>query len=238
MKFGGRSERTAGDMSADAISKEDLFAGAFEVTRIPFKIEDEIMIRSQTMPAHRAKTTIVGAVHGDFILIREPLVVVNNRLLAIFDGGIEASYFTEGYRYNFFTRYRGHTLNDIVCISYPQKALVKQIRKHRRIRVNIEMKYAMIGTANWLSGDILDISQGGCRVVTKSKGAVTKGMKALLVFSLPNESEINDLRAEVVRCRPIQNDEATEVGFSFSGPPNELAKINSFCEFCLFFELD
>ena len=71
---------------------------------------------------------------------------------------------------------------------------------------------------------MVDISQGGCRLVLKSKVTITKGMKALLVFSLPNEDDINDLRAVVVRSKPIQGGEKTEVGLSFSGPPSELAK--------------
>ena len=196
------------------------------------------MVRSQAIPAHRTKTTIVGAVHGDFILILEPVMVVNSRLSAIFDGVFEASYFTEGYRYNFLSRYLSHVFRDVVCIEYPQKACVHQVRKHRRIKVNIESKYAIIGAPNWFPGDMVDISRGGCRMVLKYKATMTKGMKALLVFRLPNEDEINDLRAQVVRCNPIQGGEKTEVGFSFTGPPSELAKIDSFCEFCLFFDLD
>jgi len=63
-------------------------------------------------------------------------------------------------------------------------------------------------------------------------------MKALLVFTLPNEEDVSDLRAVVVRSRPIKDREATELGLSFTGPPGELAKISSFCEFCLFFDVE
>ena len=37
------------------------------------------------MATHMARSTIVGAVHGDFILIKEPVVVINGRFVAIFD---------------------------------------------------------------------------------------------------------------------------------------------------------
>jgi c-di-GMP-binding flagellar brake protein YcgR len=210
---------------------------AGEVTKIPFKIDDEIMVRSLAIAAHRTKSRIVGAIHGDFILIQEPMVVINHRFLAIFDDVFECSYFADGYRYNFLSRYRSHVLSDIVCIEYPEEVDVNQIRKHRRIKVNIETKYAALGTPKWFSADMVDISKGGCRLVMKPKEAMAKGMRALLVFKLPNEDEINDLSAVVVRSRPVRGSEATEVGLSFTGPPHELAKISSFCEFCMFFDV-
>jgi c-di-GMP-binding flagellar brake protein YcgR len=238
MRLEDGPENIAGKRLDGSAGKGDSVAGAPEVIRIPFKIDDEIMVRSLAIAAHRTKTRIVGAVHGDLILIQEPVVVINRRLLAIFDGVFECSYFTEGYRYNFLSRYRSHALRDVVCIEYPQKVDVNQIRKHRRIKVNIEAQYAIIGAPNWFPGDMLDISQGGCRMVLKSKAAITKGMKALLVFSLPNEDEINDLGAVVVRSKPTQDGETSEIGLSFTGPPCELAKIESFCEFCLFFDVE
>ena len=238
MRLEDGPENKAGRRLDDGVEKGDTVAGAPEVIKIPFKIDDEIMVRSFATVAHRAKSRIIGAVHGDFILIQEPVVVINDRFLAVFDNVFECSYFTEGYRYNFLSRYRSHVLRDVVCIEYPQNVDANQIRKHRRIKVNIEVQYAVIGAPNWFPGDMVDISQGGCRLVLKSKVAITKGMKALLVFSLPNEDEINDLRAVVVRSKPIPGGETSEVGFSFSGPPCELAKIESFCEFCLFFNVD
>jgi c-di-GMP-binding flagellar brake protein YcgR len=112
------------------------------------------------------------------------------------------------------------------------------VRKHRRIKVNIEVKYAIIGAPNWSTADMLDISLGGCRVVMKSKVSMIKGMKALLAFSLPSEDDINDLRVEVVRTMQLPDGETTEVGFIFIGPQSELAKVGSFCDFCLFFDVD
>ena len=40
--------------------------------RIPFRIDDAIMVRSLTNAAHMAQTRIIGAMHGKYILIIEP----------------------------------------------------------------------------------------------------------------------------------------------------------------------
>jgi len=85
---------------------------------------------------------------------------------------------------------------------------------------------------------MVDISQGGCRLILRSKVAITKGMRVLLIFGLPNEDVVNELRAVVVRSWPIKGGESIEVGLSFTGPPGELAKISRFCEFCMYFDLE
>jgi len=206
--------------------------------KVPLRIGDEIMVRSLANAAHRTKTKVVGAVHGDFILIKEPLVVINNRLVAIFDQTFECSYFAEGYRYSFVSKYKSHAFQDIVCISYPEDAEISKVRKDRRIRVNIETKYAVFGSPKWFSADMVDISKGGCRLILKSNPPLSRGMEVLLVFSLPNEEEVNDLRAQVVRSTSMPDIEATDIGLAFVRPHSELAKVESFCEFCLFFEVE
>jgi c-di-GMP-binding flagellar brake protein YcgR len=238
MRLEDGPDNMAGNQLDGGVKNRDPAVSAREVTRIPFKIDDEIMISSLSIAAHRTKSKIVGAVHGDFILIQEPVVVINKRLLAIFDHVFECSYFIEGYRYKFLSRYRSHVFSDIICIEYPKEVNVHQIRKHRRIKVNIETKYAIFGTPNWFSADMVDISHEGCCLVLKSKVAITKIMRVLLVFSLPNEDVVNELRAVVVRSWPIKGGEATKVGLSLTGPPGELAKISRFCEFCMYFNLE
>jgi c-di-GMP-binding flagellar brake protein YcgR len=227
------------DKQLDAgVEDRDSAVKAREVTRIPFKIDDEIMVRSLDTISHRTKTRIIGAVHGDSILIQEPVVAINDRFFAIFDHAFECSYFTQGYRYNFLSRYRSHVLRDIVCIEYPKKVQVQQIRKHRRIMVNIEIKLAALSSPKWFSADMADISEGGCRLILKSKATMTKGMKVLLVFRLPNEDVVEELRAVVLRSISIPGSEATEVGLSFTGPGSELVKISNFCQFCMFFDVE
>ena len=238
MRLDNGLKNMAGKQLNGGVENRASDVNAREVTRIPLKIDDEIMVRSLATVAHRAKSRIIGAVHGDFILIQEPVVVINERFLAVFDNVFECSYFTGGYRYNFLSRYRSHALGDILCIEYPKKVDVRQIRMHRRINVNIETKFAVLGSPNWFSGDMTDISEGGCRLILNSKVPVTKGMKVLMVFRLPNEDIVDELRAVVLRSMSIEGSEAIEVGLSFTGPPSGLAKISNFCGFCMFFDVE
>jgi hypothetical protein len=90
MRLAGGSDNLAGNRYDNNLEKGTTNVEFSEVTRIPFKIDDEIMIRSMAVAAHRTKTTVVGAVHGDFILILEPIMKVNRRLQAVFDGSFEA----------------------------------------------------------------------------------------------------------------------------------------------------
>src|SRR5208283_4053366 len=238
MRLDDRLDNMAGKQLNGGVGNGAPDVNIGEATRIPLKIDDEIMVRSFATVAHRAKSRIIGAVHGDFILIQEPVVVINDRFLAVFDNVFECSYFAAGYRYKFLSRYRSHVLSNIVCIEYPKQVDVHQVRKHRRINVNIETKFAILGAPNWFSGDMTDISEGGCCLILNSKVPVTKGMRVLLVFRLPNEDVIDELRGVVLRSTPIEGSEATEVGLSFTGPQSELAKISSFCGFCMFFDLE
>lgn len=206
--------------------------------RIPLRIDDEIMVRSLSAPAHRTMSSIVGAWPGRFILIREPVVVINNRITAVFDNAFECSYFSGECRYNFLSKYKNHVLEDVICIEYPSKVDVRRIRKHRRIKVNIETRYAVLGVPKWFSADMTDISQAGCCLVVEPGASIPKGTKVLMEFGLPNENTENEFRAVVVRSKPVMNGEKTELGLTFTGPQGGLARISNFCEFCMFFELE
>lgn len=208
------------------------------VSRIPLKIDDEIIVRSLGNAAHKTRSKIIGAVHGQFIIIDEPVVVINERLSAYIEDDFVCSYFTEGTLYNFKSRYKKHLIDNMVCINYPSDIEVRQVRKHRRIRVNIETEFQIEGTSDSFLGDMLDISRGGCRLSLHSLVPATRGMNASLVFSLPNEVVVSGLKGVIMSMRHIKSRETTELGICFSGNVDELAKVADFCEFCMFFEVE
>ena len=126
-----------------------------------------------------------------------------------------------------------------MCIEYPREVEVRQIRKDRRIRVNIETKLVVSDTTDLFIVDLVDISRGGCRVsINQRRVPMMKGTNASLTFSLPNEAFISELQAVVVRISRIKDSVATEIGLKFTGPKSELSKIENFCEFCMFFDLE
>lgn len=208
------------------------------VNRIPLKIDDELIVRSLTNTAHRTKAKIIGALHGEFILITEPVVAINERISARLEDRFICSYFVDGYLYSFYSQYRRHLIDDVVCIEYPSEIEVKQVRKHRRIKVNIETELTISGLSDTYTGDMLDISRGGSCVVLHTLVPLTKGGSVLLVFSLPNEEMVTGLECTVINIKYFRSKNMTEVGLCFNGPPGELAKVAGFCGFCMFFDLE
>ena len=218
--------------------KPDVDADRPRETKIPFRIDDAIIVRSLTNSAYIAKSRIVGALHSEYILVTEPTVPINDRISAVLDEGFLCAYFNDGILYSFNSRYRKHLINNVVCIEYPKEVEVRQVRKHRRIRVNIETEYSISGTLGSFVADMADISRGGCLLVSNQRSPIIKGTCLSLAFNLPNEAFVNDLQAQVVRINHIKNSKTTEIGLSFTGPPDELAKIANFCEFCMYFDLE
>jgi c-di-GMP-binding flagellar brake protein YcgR len=211
---------------------------AAPVTKIPLKIDDDLIVRSLTNTAHRTRAKIVGALHGQFILITEPIVTINDRISAALEDRFICSYFVDGYLYSFYSRYRRHLIDDVVCIEYPSEIDIKQVRKHRRIKVNIETELSVPGLTDTYTGDMLDISQGGCRLVLHTLAPLAKGGTVSLVFSLPNEEVVAGLECTVINIKYFRNANMTEAGLCFNGPPDELSKVTGFCEFCMFFDLE
>ncbi len=239
MRFDDAAEKTADDKPDPKAKTRDPTFDTEEPApiRIPLKIDDAIVVRSLTNQAHIARTRVVGAMHGKFILILEPAVKVNERLSAVLDDEFLCSYFNDGTMHVFHSKYRKHVLDDIVCIDYPKKVEVRQIRKWRRIRVNIETQCTVRGTTDRFPAEMADISQGGCLLVTQKNAPVAKGTNLSLTFHLPNEALVSAIQATAVRVNFNPKMNARESGLVFSGPESEISKVSNFCEFCMYFDL-
>ena len=240
MRFSEAAEKMALSQPESEAKKQDPGPEPYtsRAIRIPLRIDDAIVVRSLTNMAHMARSKIIGAVHDKFILITEPTVSINERISAVLDEAFLCSYFSDGTLYTFRSRYRKHLVDDIVCIEYPREAEVRQVRRHRRIKVNIETECAVYGTADLFVGEMADISLGGSRLVFDQRVPMTKGTELTLTFNLPNEAFVSGLRAVVVRTDRLKNSKTTDVGLTFTGPQSEISKIANFCEFCMFFDLE
>jgi c-di-GMP-binding flagellar brake protein YcgR len=239
MRFDELPERTADNRVEGEAGKQDPGDDTNDPIKIPLKIDEGIVVRSLTNTAHIAKARIIGAKVGEYILITEPTVRINERVAAVLDEGFLCSYFSDGNLYIFKSRYRRYLGEDVMCIEYPRDVEVRQIRKDRRIRVNIETKLVVSDTTDSFLVDLADISRGGCRVVVNQRRIpIEKGTNLSLTFSLPNEAFINALQAVAVRISRIKDSVTTEIGLTFTGPESELSKIANFCEFCMFFDLE
>ncbi|HIJ68253.1 MAG TPA: PilZ domain-containing protein [Deltaproteobacteria bacterium] len=240
MRFDGAAKKMAGNQLHREAKERDPLVDADVHTRIriPFRIDDALMVRSLTYSAQMARTRIIGAMHGKYILIIEPSAKINDRISVTFDGDFLCSYFNNGFMHIFHSRYLKHLTEDVVCIDYPTKVEVHQIRKYRRIRVNIETECTVCGTADVFYAKMADISQGGCRLILNESARIVKGTNLSLTFNLPNEAFVSGLQTKVAGINGTEDSKATELGVAFSGPESELSKLSNFCEYCMYFDLE
>jgi len=239
MRFDELPEMLADNRAEGEYGRRDLGDDTDAPIRIPLKIDEGIVVHSITNTSHIAKARIIGAKAGDYVLITEPTVRINERVAAVLDKDFLCSYSCDGNMYIFHSRCRRYMTDDVMCIEYPREVEVRQIRKDRRIKVNIETKLVVSDTAQSFLVDLADISRGGCRVILNQRRVpMTKGTNLSLAFSLPNEAFISSLQAEVVRIDLIKDSVATEIGLKFTGPQSERSKVENFCDFCMFFALE
>ena len=198
---------------------------------IPLKIGDTMVVRSPATPGRIASCKIVGAIHGQFILITEPAIKISDRVSAVLDETLLCSCLCDDYLYIFYSRYRSLLMNDVVCIEYPREAEARRIREHTRIRVDIETS-VFIGAGEPVSAKMIDISRGGCLLSFNQRVRMKKGSSLALTFQLPTGVTVENLEAVAAKIK--QEEKNTETGLTFSGEQRERAKVEDFCEICRF----
>lgn len=226
---------TTDEERREAAEKDKVKTVAME---LPLRLGGELLVRSLVNPAEMAKCKLVGAIHGDFLLITEPVIRINDRLTAFIEGTFSCSYFTSGFLYAFQSRCRRLVMDGVMCIEYPTRWEIKQLRKHRRIRVNIETEFRGPAITTPLYADMTDISSGGCRLLFHPTVGLVQGMYGVITFTLPNEQLIRRMKCQVMNASHFKSRETTEVGVKFIGPAMEVDKVTAFCEFCMFFEIE
>ena len=205
---------------------------------LPLEIGGELIIRSFANIAHKINTKVIGAVHGEYILIKEPVLPINERLSAVFENHFMCSYFNSGYVYKFKSKRRQTLIGDLISIEYPNIAEIIQVRRHRRIKVNIETEVTWPGLRRPLTGDMVDISVGGCCLLFPASVRLTKGKDLYLEFDLPDDQKVKGIRARVMSVKCGRSSDVVAVGLSFLGPATESVRVVKFCEFCMFFDLE
>lgn len=205
------------------------------------------MVRSVEDRRLQAKTRILGARRGDFILIEQPVCRINERMTTAVEGNIICSFFYDGDVFRFASRTRKDLGDGLVLIEYPERFQVENIRKCARIQVNIEAvviigKFVPEGSAptrghTTIKGTVVDISEGGCLLVIPALVHVVQNMFCLLDFVLPNDQPVSGLQTKVRKVEMSKLRKTTEVGLQFIGPAPQLATITSFCHYCMYFKV-
>jgi c-di-GMP-binding flagellar brake protein YcgR len=205
--------------------------------KLPLEIGDIIFLQSLENRAAKAQSRILGARHGDFIIIENPVMHFSDRLFSKLSGNIHCQYTHEGDIYDFQSRVRTYIKEGFALIDYPNSFTQTQLRQHHRIRVNLETRLSLPRERDIISADMTDVSAGGCQLVVPSLLEVAKGTQCAMSFVLPDATQINKLTGTIRNVRLMKAERSTELGVEFAEPQEMLVKIQAFCRFCLFFEV-
>jgi hypothetical protein len=205
--------------------------------KLPLVINTELLIQSVDHKLASAKSRILGARHGDFIIIDNPILHFCDRLFSKLTGNIRCNYTLEGEVYDFLSSVLKHTEEGLCLIEYPQTFEHTKLRSHPRIRVNIETQMVIGLRRETLTVSMVDISAGGCRLTIPYLFGVAANTQCALSFTLPDNQDVENLNGMICNIRMMKLGKKTEIGIKFLEPASELEKIASFCRFCLFFEI-
>lgn len=206
--------------------------------KLPLEIGQEMFLRplGENMP-HKAKTKIVGAKHGEFIIIDEPIIKISDRLVVLVGEVVLCWFLQEGNIYRFESIIRKSIGENLCLLEYPLDFQVESLRKSIRIRVNLETELK-VGVKNEVfRGTVVDISEGGCRIIIDSIVFVGKNDRIIMSFTLPDDRVVREIESVARNVLYDRLRKKTEIGVQFKGPESELSKIYSFCQFCQYFKV-
>lgn len=203
--------------------------------KIPFQFGAKIGLRSPKDSGFDIQTTVVGVLYQVAILIQEPVLENRDRDAGAIGGDLLCSYLDDGCLYTFKSRFGQAFSRDVVSIDYPARFLARQLRQHPRARVKLEAESVVGENAKFVCGEIKDISKGGCLLELPGVLQLAPGSPVGLSFRLPNEASVEYLECTMMNIRHEKRENRTRIGVSFSGPVNEIAKIEDLCEMCSYF---
>jgi hypothetical protein len=203
--------------------------------KLPLVINTELLIESIDHKPARTRSKILGARHGDFIIIEDPILQLSDRLFSKLTGRIHCSYMHEGEIFDFLSTVRKHMDESFSLVDYPQAFRQTKLRAYPRIHVNIETRLVVRQEHEGLNVIMTDISIGGCKLTVPYLYGVAMDDPCGLSFTLPDNRNIVNLKGKIRNVRMMKLQKRTEIGVSFVEPSAELEKIASFCHFCSFF---
>ena len=204
--------------------------------KLPLEIGSPIFIQSMENKSVKARSTVIGARHGDFIIIEDPVVHFSDRLYSKLSGEIACHYLHEGDLYEFTSTIRYYGKENYAVIEYPSKYRLSQLRKHHRIYVNIETILRVPRERDSFKGILTDISSGGCQLNVPTILFLAKGSECFLSFTLPDNTLVDSLKCVIRNIKIDKRSNSSEVGFEFIQDQEQLQSITRFCRFCMFFE--
>ena len=210
---------------------------------IPFEVGEKlILLLNKAGKEIRAISQVVGLRPGGFIIIDEPRFGPD---ITVDPGTYLACYYSyEGNIFYFQTRLKSNLGESLCLLDYPLKFQKKALRKHQRVSLKIEASVYLIDEQRKLvksiddyksrmfKGTMVDISEGGCRLIVRSFDKIAPNSACHIECTLPDGQKIEGLKSIIISARQI--DEFTsEIGLQFLGPMDQIGKIFFFCQLAL-----
>jgi c-di-GMP-binding flagellar brake protein YcgR len=203
--------------------------------KIPFQLGSEILLRSESQPAHKSKSKVVGVLEKEFIMIEDPVFAISDHVTVIVEDDLLVAYVHDGYLFTFKSRFSKKLIRNIICIDYPEEFQVEQLRKETRVRVNLQA-LMVISDMN-ISAYVKDISDDGCSFEIPKIMSLFNGAAFTATFTLPNDQLIKDLKCTIISVKYNQIHRKTAVGAKFQGPAEAVSKIRELVRFCMKFKV-
>jgi len=205
--------------------------------KLPLALGQEITIRSRDREYFQVNTKVLGARTGEFILLDSLVLEMNDRLFVRLQGDIKCTTILQGTAYVFDSEVLDTLSHDMSMIRYPQSYQSKSLRKYTRVRINLAVTLTLEGVDTQCRGQLIDLSDGGCRVIVDKVFYVDNKMHCRLDFALPSGQAVQSLTAAIRAINVSKLRRTTDLGLQFLGPKEELGKVGAFCEFCRRFKL-
>ena len=215
----------------DTIFENEAAGSESDLYIIPFELGSEIVLKSTTNPALKEKTTVYGAVPGRMIMVEEPLFSLSERFAGLSEG-FSCGYLHGNHLLRFESKFNKRLFANVIGIDYPKKVERIRIRSSTRIPVNIETQVFLGAEDETISATMVDISEGGCRLEFPSLTETQVGSKFGVTFMLPDNQDVDNLTCSVRNMEHFHENEAAQVGVSFSGPGQAIMKVKNFCKLC------
>ena len=194
---------------------------------LPFQLGSEIVLVSVSNPALKATLAVYGAVPGRMIIIEEPRFTFNERLTDQ-PGEFVCAHLYGNHILKFRSNFIKHLLANVIGIDYPDEVERVQIRSSTRIAVSIETEILLGTKYGTISGRMVDISRGGCRLELPRLIQTRRGSKLYLSFTLPDNQSIDNLACAVMLVRHLSD--KTVVGVKFPESTQAIMKVEKFCK--------
>jgi len=198
--------------------------------KLPIAIEEKIVVRSRRNDSLKVSCRVLGAWHGKFLIIEDPVFRVSERLSYPIEGDVLCWYLFAGDVYQFVSKVLGSYSEGFALLEYPDEVQVDKLRRHPRIPMKLQTQIRVGNSRGSLPSTMIDISAGGCSLTINSLEVIAKNMPCELSFTLPDGQKVAGLKTAACSSRTHSLKKITAVGLKFLGPADQIEVISSFCQ--------